>query len=212
MVDGGVRDSGFSMTKFLDSSFGSALLSALVGAAIAAGSAYAIFHLTENDASNNVIGGGRKVAAIYLTRATASEQGLVDAIHDGRVLQPYISLGDLDPPAQDQLALLNVSKPKIPFQTLPLLDALYGQLVITYGDFRVAKGGAQLRRVDDRRICRTIGFAEEVRDHLSKIGPEFQVGLKPLIPFRCQAGVRKVENEYKDIIPSSDFAARSAKR
>ena len=117
-------------------------------------------------ATANLIRAGNETDEVYLTQVQIAKTGLSAAIKEDRELQEYGVLEQLDPSVSDGVAMLSTKALPSIIRDLGLLS---GQMRITYGSFAPVTQHVRLRRVNLRRACRTILFANQVELDLQNV-------------------------------------------
>jgi hypothetical protein len=114
---------------------------------------------------------GAATAAVYIERVIEDRASLVSAIEKGWRIPPLVDPGELDVSQSQANPLTSAS---VAPATLVDLGRLHGQLLITYGSWRASDRRIPLNSIDQRRICRTIRFADLVERDLAAALPAKQ--------------------------------------
>jgi type II secretory pathway pseudopilin PulG len=124
---------------------------------------------------------GELTGKVYSNRVHEAVVGLLAALRTRRELPPAIPLSDLNVSVPDGVAMLRT---KVDDNVLTDLSNFFGQMRITYGNFRLGRRHRKLSHRDHIRVCRTIAFANKVEADFRGVP---KVGLRPRLkqPAEC---------------------------
>jgi hypothetical protein len=124
---------------------------------------------------------GELTGKVYANRVHQAVVGLLAALRTKRELPPAIPLSDLNVSVPEGVAMLRT---RVNDNVLTDLSNFFGQMRITYGNFRLTRHHRKLSHRDHIRLCRTIAFGNKAEADFRGV-PNVSPGARVKQPAEC---------------------------